>query len=1813
MALRKTAAVLAVCAACAAAGDDFDIVINEINYHSVHGAGRVPAELAWVELYNRGAAPIDLSGWSFSEGVAFTFPAGSAAPAGGFVLVCGNRAACAAAWPDEAWMGDFGLHLAKGGERLTLVNGRGFVVDSVFFSDSRPWPDRADGGGATLELVDPDRDNDEVTSWSSSLVVGGTPGLPNSVLAREVVVLGRHASWSFWRGASAPPGGDGAWIEPAYDDAQWERGESPLGYGTGLYLLTTLADMRDGYSTVFARAAFDLPADAAFSQLRMLADFDDGFVAYLNGKEVARVLIAGPGVPGQTAVASAAHRSQTPCELRIPVDAVRPGRNVLAVVGANQSAASSTFLLDVSLTGVLPRPAAVSEALAINEVGPETGGAWVELINESSEAVALDGYAVGADMRVSTALVGRIEAGAVSVVSLGSLPEAGTLMLTRGAERRLVSQLKYRLIEGESWGRYYSGGKGYFTAPTRGRANGERPPRQIVVSEVNYHPAGEDDRDEFIELRNAGAAPVDLSDWRFESGIAYVFPQGTVLDAGAALLLVPDAAHAAAAHPGVVVLGDYVGRLSDKSERVQLVDARGREIVDFHYADDGAWPRQADGPSQDPDPNNPDDTGGAGMTLELLDARLDPDSGGAWTAETVGGTPGRGRAQAGGGEAPVVYECELDPPLAPVGQPMVCTARVRCPAGVASVTLRWRYSADADWQTLALADDGAHGDGAPGDAWWGGALTAADHAGTIAWHIACVSASGDRSAWPRGAPDKYFRARVDARPFLPDVTGNFAYVLMDDADLTELRTREVTSNVLLRCSLLKDGRAYQYGLVRYRGSSARGADPRSYRIELTHDETRPNAKNLYFNAVEPWRQYMGMTTSTLAGIPSPQVRFFALAMDDGFWTSYVNVERIDEFFITRHMPGDDGGNVYRATRCTELADLDYRGEDQDQYTCSYDKITNQDARDWSDIVRLCAALNAPDEDYLAGVGAVLDVDQWCRYFAVQTVLANQETTIYNDWGDDYFLYARPSDGKFILLPWDMDSTYRENAAEERLFRPELPAVKRFLRHLAQAPRFWQHLEELVDRSFGGGGVSGELERLPRWVTRTTLASFSAYRERRVDYIRSQMALGLRACGHVLGDGPAIVDLVPRGDTWRFFRGTRDPAAGLQWAATDFDDGTWEQGAAGFGYADDDDTTVLEDMEDGYGTLYVRHAFDLARPEDIATQLLWVNYDDGFVCYLNGQEIARENAGSAGEVLAHDAVADGSHEQGTAATYDMSGFVGRARTGKNMLALIGLNNDVGSSDFSLHPALIARQGGVPETPGGCGSPLVVPEGSPLRLDGAAPVVATSYVEVNDAPVSYDILTGAWSVTLQEVPASIRVVARTFARDAAATLDLAVLTRTPVVLKGALASRVLAAQGGPYVFDSASVDAGAVVTIEAGAECLLSSSRALVVRGELGVTGTQAAPVLLRRGVESLDAGIVVEGGKALLRWVEVVDATRNPGVRLPTDPATPLPVNACRVAGGELTLEDCVVRGCGAPCVSVAQGTLRATRCRFADSAGGIVGDNATIELRTCRFETLGPEDGVRQRNGGTLLAEECAFVGIGKHGIDTTAPATIAKCSLQHIGARALSLAGAVDHQVTLTLVAWARTGVSVRSGARATLDHLTCAANGLGLEIGSWGGGATSAALRDGIVWDNAGAFTLQGNGALSVATTLFQDAALAAAGGNLCVDPRFVDAAAGDWRIDSQSPARNRASDGTDLGALPRPTVSVLVGDLNRDTRVNIADVIFLLGYLFAHAEAPWCLELADINGDGRNNIADPIHLLSYLFAKGPPPVTPSTGCEE
>ncbi|MFT7612507.1 MAG: hypothetical protein ACI9J3_001470 [Parvicellaceae bacterium] len=145
-------------------------------------------------------------------------------------------------------------------------------------------------------------------------------------------------NWQYMIGMSEP---DTSWTKPTFNAASWSNGIPSIGYGDGDDLTVIPAT-----TSVFVRDTFTISQTEDFLIAFLLMDYDDGFVAYINGVEVARNNLWTPGKPPYNAYASEEHEAAMySCPSPDPVDcmeffyideekiqeALQPGLNVIGI------------------------------------------------------------------------------------------------------------------------------------------------------------------------------------------------------------------------------------------------------------------------------------------------------------------------------------------------------------------------------------------------------------------------------------------------------------------------------------------------------------------------------------------------------------------------------------------------------------------------------------------------------------------------------------------------------------------------------------------------------------------------------------------------------------------------------------------------------------------------------------------------------------------------------------------------------------------------------------------------------------------------------------------------------------------------------------------------------------------------------------------------------------------------------------------------------------------------------------------------------------------------------------------------------------------------------------------------------------------------------------------------------------------------------------------------------------------------------------------------------------------------------------------
>jgi len=165
-------------------------------------------------------------------------------------------------------------------------------------------------------------------------------------------------------------------------------------------------------------------------------------------------------------------------------------------------------------------------------------------------------------------------------------------------------------------------------------------------------------------------------------------------------------------------------------------------------------------------------------------------------------------------------------------------------------------------------------------------------------------------------------------------------------------------------------------------------------------------------------------------------------------------------------------------------------------------------------------------------------------------------------------------------------------------------------------------------------------------------------------------------------------LVNQGDEFSYAIGSASIPS--NWKTLNFDASNWLKGPSGFGFGDSDDATIIPT---GTLSVFVRKTFTVADPSQIKELLLHVDYDDGFVAYINGTEIARQNMGDANTSALYNQAATKAIEpliiNGQAPQlFTIADFTSVLVEGMNVFCLQVHNYSSSSSDLSLIPFLTA---------------------------------------------------------------------------------------------------------------------------------------------------------------------------------------------------------------------------------------------------------------------------------------------------------------------------------------------------------------------------------------------------------------------------------------------------------------------------------------------------------------------------------------------
>ncbi len=236
------------------------LIISEFmarNYHFfADGTGAYPD---WIEIYNPLPGSVSLQDWYLTDDPndlhKWPFPGTASIAGGGYLLVFASEKAAYYSSPDPGGYFHTNFKLDGGGEYLALVHG-----NKVIHAYTPEYPDQTDNVSFGLGLK---------STGTTTLISSPYP-------AQYLVPLDGSLELT--------------WTEADFDDSSWNSGYSGIGYETAPenYYNLINATVPVYIPTFYSRFHFPVENSSEITHLIVRVRYDDAFVAYLNGTEVAR-------------------------------------------------------------------------------------------------------------------------------------------------------------------------------------------------------------------------------------------------------------------------------------------------------------------------------------------------------------------------------------------------------------------------------------------------------------------------------------------------------------------------------------------------------------------------------------------------------------------------------------------------------------------------------------------------------------------------------------------------------------------------------------------------------------------------------------------------------------------------------------------------------------------------------------------------------------------------------------------------------------------------------------------------------------------------------------------------------------------------------------------------------------------------------------------------------------------------------------------------------------------------------------------------------------------------------------------------------------------------------------------------------------------------------------------------------------------------------------------------------------------------------------------------------------------------------------
>ena len=227
------------------------------------------------------------------------------------------------------------------------------------------------------------------------------------------------------------------------------------------------------------------------------------------------------------------------------------------------------------------------------------------------------------------------------------------------------------------------------------------------------------------------------------------------------------------------------------------------------------------------------------------------------------------------------------------------------------------------------------------------------------------------------------------------------------------------------------------------------------------------------------RDKLGADIFRDSGVPAARGAFARIFVDVGdgpiYFGLYTMIEDPSDEMLGAQF-GDDDGNLYKP----EGDGATWASQDPEVIARDFEKKTNEDDEDWSDITAAIDALHADRSDAAAwrtGLEARVDVQAFLKTLAVNQVMVNWDS--YGYMNHNYYVYADPTqDGRLVWFPWDLNESMlvrgRRGSDPSDVLMSDVgedwPMVRFLLDDAAYFTDYLGYVQEALDGGFGEAQV-----------------------------------------------------------------------------------------------------------------------------------------------------------------------------------------------------------------------------------------------------------------------------------------------------------------------------------------------------------------------------------------------------------------------------------------------------------------------------------------------------------------------------------------------------------------------------------------------------------------------------------------------------------------------------------------------------------------------------------------------------------------------